>query len=106
MQGHPELKNWARVHVFRAWTALATILLLGFCFFYRPGLLTWYLRKTMGFIETASGLLPYPWGDQIEIALKAIGGHIWFQITLAIIVVRVVAWIPAVCWRRRHSKAR
>jgi hypothetical protein len=58
----------------------------------------------MGFTEMASGLLPYPWGDQFELALKAIGGHVWFQITVAIIVLRVVAWIPAVFWRRRRSK--
>jgi len=102
MHSHPELKNWARVHVFRTWTALVTILLLGLCFIYRPELLTWYLRTTMGYIEITTGLLPYPWADRIEIALKSIGGHIWFQITLAIILVRVVAWIPAICWRRRR----
>jgi hypothetical protein len=106
LHSHPELKNWARVHVFRTWTALMTILLLGLCFFYRPDLLTWWLRKTMGLIEMASSLIPYPWGDRIEIALRGIGGSFWFQITLAIILVRVVAWISAFCWRRRHSKRR
>ena len=103
---HPELKNWARAHVFRTWTALVTILLLLLCFFYRPDLLTWWLRTTMGLIETASGLLPYLWGDQIEVALRAIGGSVWFQIALAIILVRTVAWLTAVCWRRRPSKHR
>jgi len=106
MHSHPELKNWARIHVFRVSTALVTILLLGFCFLYRPDLLTWWLRTTMGLIETASGLLPYPWGDRIEVALRGIGGSFWFQITLAIILVRVVAWFTAVCWRRRPSKQR
>jgi hypothetical protein len=103
---HPELKNWTRVHVFRVSTAMVTILLLGLCFLYRPDLLTWWLRTTMGLIETVSGLLPYPWGDRIEIALRGIGGSFWFQITLAIILVRVVAWVIAVCWRRRSSKRR
>ena len=106
MHSHPELKNWARIHVFRVSTALVTILLLGFCFLYRPDLLTWWLRTTMGLIETASGLLPYPWGDRIEVALRGIGGSFWFQITLAIILVRVAAWFTAVCWRRRPSKRR
>ena len=64
------------------------------------------LRTTMGLIETASGLLPYPWGDRVEVALRGIGGSFWFQITLAIILVRVVAWFTAVCWRRRPSKQR
>src|ERR1700687_6279154 len=106
MHSHPELKNWARVHAFRAWTALVTIILRGLCFLYRPELLTWYLRTTMGLIEMASGLLPYPWGDRIEIGLRGIGGSFWFQIALAIVLVRVVAWITAVCWRRRRSKRR
>ena len=53
----------------------------------------------MGLIEMASGMLPYPSGDQIEIALRSIGGHIWFQITLAIILVRVVAWFNAVTYK-------
>ena len=56
---HPELKNWAHVHVFRVSTALVTILLLALGFFFRPALLTWWLRTTMGLIEMASGLLPY-----------------------------------------------
>jgi hypothetical protein len=106
MQSHPELKDWARIHVFRVSTALVTILLLVLCFFYRPELLTWWLRTTMGLIETASGQLPYPWGDRIEVALRAVGGHVWFQITLAIILVRVVTWVPSVCWRRLRSKHR
>lgn len=103
MQRHPELKNWVRVHAFRTGTAFGTILLLGLCFWYRPELLAWYLRKSMALIEVTSGQLPYPWGDQVEIALKAIGGHVWFQITLAIIAVRVVSWIAAVCCRRLIS---
>ena len=103
---HPELKNWARVHTFRTTTALVTIVLLGLCFYYRPDLLTWWLRSTMGLIETGSGLLPYPWGDRIEVALRAIGGSFWFQITLAIIAVRLIAWLIAVSWRHRPSRRR
>ena len=79
--------------------ALVTILLLALGFFFRPDLLTCWLRTTMGLIEMASGLLHYPWGDQFEIALRSIGGHIWFQITLGIILVRVVAWFTAVTYK-------
>jgi hypothetical protein len=39
--------------------ALVTILLLALGFLFRPDLLTWWLRTTMGLIEMASGLLPY-----------------------------------------------
>ena len=52
---HPELKNWARVHVFRVSTALVTIVLLVLGFFFHPDLLTWWLRTTMGLIETSLG---------------------------------------------------
>ena len=94
-------------HIVYMWlAALVTIVLLGLCFYYRPDLLTWWLRSTMGLIETGSGLLPYPWGDRIEVALRAIGGSFWFQITLAIIAVRLVAWLIAVSWRNRPSRRR
>lgn len=96
---HPKLKNWAHVHVFRVSTALVTILLLALGFFFHPDLLTWWLRTTMGLIEMASGQPPYPWGDQFKIALRSIGGHIWFQIALAINLVRMVAWFNAVTYK-------
>lgn len=92
-QGSSGMKSWARTQFFRVWTALATLLLLGLGFFYSPELLAWWLRITMRFIEFASSLVPYPWGDRIEIALKGFGGSFWFQIALAIILVRVAAWL-------------
>ena len=101
---HPELKKWARTHVFRTWTAIAALLVLAAAFLFSPELLTWYLRTTMGLIEKGSDLLPYPWGDRIEIVSKSIGGHVWFQVALAIIAVRVAAWILAVCWRHRPTR--
>lgn len=108
-QGSGGVKSWARTQFFRAWTALATLLLLGLGFFYSPELLAWWLRITMRFIEFASSLVPYPWGDRIEIALKGFGGSFWFQIALAIIIVRIAAWLVAAGFRslfsRRKSRA-
>jgi hypothetical protein len=98
------VKNWARVHLFRTGTAVLTLALLVLCFLYSPDVLTWWLRATMTTIETAAGLLPYPWGDRVEIALKALGGSFWFLITSAIIAVRVVFWLIAEGWRRRPSR--
>ncbi len=92
-QGSGGVKSWARTQFFRLWTALATLLLLGLGFFYSPELLAWWLRITMRLIELATGLLPYPWGDRTEIALKGFGGSFWFQIALAIVIVRVAAWL-------------
>jgi hypothetical protein len=98
------MKNWARVHLFRIGTAVLTLALLGLCFFYSPDLLTWWLRATMRIIEAVAGLLPYPWGDRVEIAMKALGGSFWFLITSAIIIVRVAFWLVAAGWRHRPSR--
>jgi hypothetical protein len=76
MRGSSAVKNWARVHLFRTGTAVLTLVLLGLCFFYSPALLTWWLRATMRIIETVAGLLPYPWGDRVEIAMRALGGSL------------------------------
>ena len=55
-------------------------------------------------IEAVAGLLPYPWGDRVEIAMKALGRSFWFLITSAIIVVRVVFWLVAAGWCLRLSR--
>ncbi|MGH7123599.1 MAG: hypothetical protein ACREFI_04450 [Stellaceae bacterium] len=80
-----------------------TLVLLGLCFFYDPELITWWLRTTVRVIEFVAGLLPYPWGDRVEIAMKALGGSFWFQIASAIIMVRaVIGGVAAGC---RHWRA-
>ena len=100
------VKAWARLHVFRTFTAVLTLLLLGLCFFYFPELITWWLRATVRGIEFIASLLPYPWGVQVEIALKALGGSFWFQIASAIIIVRAVLWSLSAGWRHRRSRRR
>ena len=96
------MRAWARVHLFRTATAALTLALLGLGFFYSPELLTWWLRGTMRLIEAVSGLLPYPWGDRVEIAMKTLGGHFWIQITSAVVLVRAAAWGIAAGWRHRR----
>lgn len=103
MTGSSTFAAWARLHIFRTVTAVLTLVLLGLCFFYDPELITWWLRTTVRMIEFVAGLLPYPWGDQVEIALKALGGSFWFQIASAIIMVRAVIWGVAAGWRYRRS---
>jgi|ERR1700674_4116108 hypothetical protein len=93
------VRRWARVHFFRAWTALATLVLLGLCFFYRPEWLQWYLRAATRGIETAADMLPSPWAAQTEVVLRTIGGSFWFQIAAAIVLFRVVMWVVAACFR-------
>jgi hypothetical protein len=103
MSGSSTFAAWARLHIFRTVTAVLTLVLLGLCFFYEPELITWWLRTTVRMIEFLAALLPYPWGDQVEIALKALGGSFWFQIASAIVMVRAVIWGIAAGWRQRRS---
>jgi hypothetical protein len=102
------IKAWVRTHLFRTWTALVTVIGLGGTYYYRPEWLTWWLRTTTGAIEWAAGVLPYPWGDRVEVPLRLLGASFWIQITLTIIIVRVLAWlIGAGCrhsWRRWHGR--
>ena len=106
MSGSSTFAAWARLHIFRTVTAVLTLVLLGLCFFYDPELITWWLRTTMRMIEFVATLLPYPWGDQVEITLKALGGSFWFQIASAIILVRAVIWGIAAGWRHQKSRRR
>lgn len=95
--------TWVRTHLFRTWTALVTLGGFGWAFFYKPDWITWWLRTTMTGIEQGAGFLPYPYGDQFEVALRGIGGSFWVQITLAIIIVRVAAWLIGQMFKRARG---
>ena len=75
----------------------------GYAWIYRPEVLTWWKRTTTGLIERGCNLLPYPWGDRLETTLGNFG--LWVQITLAIIVFRILMWLIAalVRWIRARS---
>lgn len=95
---------WVGTHLFRTWTALVTLAGFGWAFFYKPEWITWWLRTTMNGIEQGAAFMPYPYGDQFEVALRGIGGSFWVQITLAIIIVRVVAWLIGQMFKRRPGR--
>lgn len=97
-----------RIHVFRAWTATAVLAAYVYGWLYAPELLTWWKRTTTTAIEAGCDLLPYPWGDRIEATLGNFG--LWVQITLAIIVFRIMVWLAMSILRgswisrgRRHN---
>lgn len=99
--------EWLRRHVFRVWTAAVVLVAYGYAWVDRPEALTWWKRTTASAIEWGCGLLPYPWGDRIEATLGNFG--LWVQITLAIIVFRIIVWLAAASarwgWiRLRRSK--
>lgn len=83
-------KARVRSHIFRLWTACAILAAYVYGWLYVPELLTWWKRTTAAVIEDGCALLPYPWGDRIEATLGNFG--LWVQITLAIIVFRILMW--------------
>ncbi len=97
-QGSNRVKSWVRVQFFRLWTALATIVLLGLCFYYYPEWLQWYLRTATRSIERAADFLPSPWAAQTEVVLRTIGASVWFQFATAIVFFRVAMWAVAVAF--------
>jgi hypothetical protein len=84
-------KARVRNHVFRVWTACAILVAYVYFWLNDPELLTWWKRTTASIIEAGCDLLPYPWGDRTEATLGNIG--LWVQITLAIVVFRILVWL-------------
>jgi hypothetical protein len=98
------LKYHAKVHTFRIATATAAWLLIIAAFYYHPEWIRWALRNITYAIETVADAIPYPWGDRIEIALRELGGFVWFQMTLAIVSLRIAFATVAAAWRRIHKQ--
>jgi hypothetical protein len=91
-------RAWLRNHVFRIWTAGAILAAYVYSWLYVPEMLTWWKRTTTAIIESGCDLLPYPWGDRIEATLGNFG--LWVQITLAIILFRILVWLAMSILRR------
>ena len=101
-------KARVRNHVFRLWTACAVLGGFVYGWVYAPEWLTWWKRTTSLVIQRGCGLLPYPWGDRIEATLGNFG--LWVQITLAIVVFRIMVWLvmslAGYAWSARNRGAR
>nr|WP_294507439.1 hypothetical protein [uncultured Rhodopila sp.] len=91
-------RDWLRSQFFRLWTAAAVLAAYAYGWLYFPEILTWWKRATTSMIERGCGLLPYPWGDRVEATLGNFG--LWVQITLAIVAVRILAWLVISALRR------
>ncbi len=91
-----------RSQFFRAWTAVAVLAAYVYSWVYAPELLTWWKRTTTSAIEAGCDRLPYPWGDRIEATLGNFG--LWVQITLAIVVFRLLIWLLIAAARRMHDR--
>ena len=93
------IKHHAKVHSFRILTAILAWALIVAAFYYRPDWLQWGLRTVTRGFETIGDTLPEPWGARVEVALREIGGFVWIQITVLILLLRLVLSTIAMVWR-------
>jgi len=50
-------------------------------------------------MEIVGDTIPSPWGPRIEFVFREIGGFIWLQITLIVVLLRVTLSGLASAWR-------
>jgi hypothetical protein len=97
------MKAWVLRQLFRFWTALAVLAGYVYAWWSVPEALTWWKRTTTGAIERICDWLPYPWGDRTEASIGNFG--LWVQITIAIVVFRVVIWFTVRALRHTFERA-
>jgi hypothetical protein len=97
------VRQLAKAHTFRFLTMIATWVLIFAAFVYHPEWIRDWLRFMTHSIEAAADLLPEPWGSRFEVMLKEIGGVIWIQIASAIVLFRLLIWVPFHLWRLRRA---
>jgi hypothetical protein len=95
----PSLKYHVRVHSFRIFTVILAWVLVIAAFYEKPELLTGAQRLIQHGIEDVGDSIPPPWGPRIEFVFREIGGLIWLQITLLIVLLRMALAICGMAWR-------
>jgi hypothetical protein len=83
-------KHHAKVHSFRLFTVILAWVFIAVAFYEKPELLTALQRAIRRGMEAIGDNIPPPWGPRIEFVFREIGGFIWLQITLIVVVLRVV----------------
>jgi hypothetical protein len=89
-----------KVHSFRTFTVLLAWGLIVAAFYQKPELLTGAQRLMQRGIEAVGDTVPSPWGPRMEFVFREIGGLIWLQITLVVLVLRMALSMIAATWRR------
>jgi hypothetical protein len=103
----PTVGQLAKAHTFRFLTTIATWVVIFAAFLYHPEWIRTWLRFMTHAIETLADQAPDPWGARIEVMLRELGGIIWIQIASAIVLLRLIVWLPFHLWRvSRERKAR
>ena len=100
----PTIGQLARAQTFRFLTMLATWALIFAAFVYEPGWIRDSLRFMTHSIESLADQVPEPWGARLEIMLRELGGMIWIQIATAIVLLRLIVWVPFHIWRLRRER--
>jgi hypothetical protein len=98
------LRHHAKVHSFRMMTVILAWLLIAVAFYEKPELLTGLQRAIQRSMETVGDSIPSPWGPRIEFVFREIGGFIWLQITLIVVLLRIVLSGFAGLWRLMRQR--
>jgi hypothetical protein len=93
------LRHHFKVHLFRGFTVVLAWFLIIAAFYERPEVLTATQRLIQRGIESLGDAIPSPWGPRIEFVFREIGGFIWLQITLFVVMLRIVLSTLAATWR-------
>jgi hypothetical protein len=100
----PTVGQLARSQTFRFLTMIATWMLIFGAFVYHPEWIREWLRLMTHAIESLADQVPEPWGARFEIMLRELGGMIWIQIASAIVLLRLIIWVPFHIWRMRRER--
>jgi hypothetical protein len=87
-------------------TVILAWLLIAVAFYGKPELLTGLQRAIQRGMETVGDSIPSPWGPRIEFVFREIGGFIWLQITLIVVLLRIVLSGFAGLWRLLRQRNR
>jgi hypothetical protein len=93
-----------RTHTFRFLTMIATWLFIFTAFIYHPEWIRAWLRFITYCFEALADQVPEPWGARLEVMLRELGGVIWIQIASAIVLLRMLIWVPFHIWRSRKER--
>ena len=97
-------RHHAKVHSFRIFTVILAWLFIAAAFYEKPELLTWLQRAVQSGMQAVGDTIPPPWGPRIEFVFREIGGFIWLQITLIVVLLRVVLSSIAGAWRMMRGR--
>jgi hypothetical protein len=83
---------------------IATWALIFAAFIYHPEWIRASLRLVTHLIEILSDQVPEPWGARLEVMLRELGGMVWLQIASAIVLLRLIIWLPFHLWRLSRER--